>query len=120
MMSTPALNFVAVCGNANLPLKGTKATHLKALKDSGAALGSSQTPADLKERFCALTWVRHAVANATPYVSSMMLLHIRMLSFIFRSPVAERTMRSARRKGIERSGSTSGPRRSAASARKTG
>ena len=31
-----------------------------------------------------------AVADtiATPYVSSMMLLHIRMLSFIFRSPVA--------------------------------
>jgi hypothetical protein len=31
-----------------------------------------------------------------------------------------RTMRSARRRGIERSGSTSGPRRSVASARKTG
>jgi hypothetical protein len=31
-----------------------------------------------------------------------------------------RTMRSAHRKGIERSGSTSGPRRSAARARKTG
>jgi hypothetical protein len=31
-----------------------------------------------------------AVADtiATPYVSCMMLLHIRMLSFIFRSPVA--------------------------------
>ena len=63
-MSTPALNFVAVCGNANLPLNGTKATYLKALKGPGVALGPSLTPADLKERFGALTWVRHTVANA--------------------------------------------------------
>ena len=60
-MSTPALNFVAVCGNANLPLNGTKAPYLKALKGPGVALGPSLTPADLKERFGAPTWVRHAV-----------------------------------------------------------
>jgi hypothetical protein len=63
-MSTPALNFVAVCGNANLLVNGTKVTYLKALKESGAAKGPSQTQPDIKERFAALTWVRHAVANA--------------------------------------------------------
>jgi hypothetical protein len=63
-MSTPAPNFVAVCGNANLPLNGTNATYLNALKGPGVALGPSLTPADLKERFGALTWVRHTVANA--------------------------------------------------------
>jgi hypothetical protein len=62
-MSTPALNFVAVCGNAGLPVNGTKSTFLKALKESGAAIGPSQTPTDIKERFAALTWIRHAVAN---------------------------------------------------------
>ena len=54
-MSTPAIDFVAVRGNANLPLNGTKATYLKAFKESGAAIGPSLTPADLKERFGALT-----------------------------------------------------------------
>ncbi len=54
----------AVCANANLPVNGTKANYLKALRESGAALGSSQTLSDIKERFAALTWVRHAVANA--------------------------------------------------------
>jgi hypothetical protein len=63
-MSTPAPNFAAVCGNANLPLNGTNATYLNALKGPGVALGPSLTPADLKERFGALTWVRHTVANA--------------------------------------------------------
>jgi hypothetical protein len=62
-MSIPALNFVAVCGNAGLPVNGTKSTFLKALKESGAAIGPSQTPTDIKERFAALTWIRHAVAN---------------------------------------------------------
>ncbi len=44
-MSTPALNFVAACGNlnANPPVNGTKGTYLKALKESGAAIGPSQT-----------------------------------------------------------------------------
>ncbi len=63
-MSTPALNLVAVCGNANLPVNGTKVTYLKALKESGAAIRPSQTLPDIKERFAALTWMRHAVANA--------------------------------------------------------
>ena len=73
-MSTPAVNFVAVCGNANLPLNGTKATFLKALKESGASIGPSLTPADLKERFGALTWVRHAVANSIDPVTWPALL----------------------------------------------
>ncbi len=68
-MSTPALNFVAVCGNANLLVNGTKVTYLKALKESGAAIGPSQTLPDIKERFAALTWVRHAVANAVDPVT---------------------------------------------------
>jgi len=68
-MSTLALNFVAVCGNANLPVNGTKVTYLKALKESGAAIGPSQTLPDIKERFAALTWVRHAVANAVDPVT---------------------------------------------------
>jgi hypothetical protein len=58
------MNFVAVCGNANLPVNGTKATYLKALKESGASIGLSQNLSDIKERYAALTWVRHAVANA--------------------------------------------------------
>jgi hypothetical protein len=63
-MSTPAMNFVAVCGNANLPVNGSKVTYLKALKESGVSVGPSQNLPDIKERFAALTWVRHAVANA--------------------------------------------------------
>jgi hypothetical protein len=63
-MTTLAMNFVAVCGNANLPVNGTKATYLKALKESGASIGPSQNLADIKERYAALSWVRHAVANA--------------------------------------------------------
>ena len=81
-MSTPALNFVAVCGNANLPLNGTKATYLKALKESGVALGSSLTPADLKERFGALTWVRHAVANAIDPVTWPAMLSAPLLAVL--------------------------------------
>jgi hypothetical protein len=63
-MATPALNFVAVCANANLPVQGNKNQFLKFLKESGASIGSSQSLPDIKERFAALTWVRHAVANA--------------------------------------------------------
>ncbi len=63
-MATPALNFVAVCANANLPVQGNKNHFLKALKESGVTIGSSQSLPDIKERFAALTWVRHAVANA--------------------------------------------------------
>ncbi len=63
-MTTPAMNFVAVCANANIPVNGTNQTHIKALKESGATIGPSQTLSDIKERYAALTWVRHAVANA--------------------------------------------------------
>jgi hypothetical protein len=81
-MSTPALNFVAVCGNANLPLTGTKATHLKALKDSGVVLGPSQTPTDVKERFGALIWVRHAVANAIDPITWPAMLSAPLLAVL--------------------------------------
>ncbi len=40
-MTTPAMNFVAVCANANIPVNGTKQTHIKAIKESGAAIGTS-------------------------------------------------------------------------------
>ncbi len=81
-MSTPAVNFVAVCGNANLPLNGTKATFLKALKESGASIGPSLTSADLKERFGALTWVRHAVANSIDPVTWPALLSTPLLDVL--------------------------------------
>jgi hypothetical protein len=81
-MSTPAIDFVAVCGNANLPLNGTKATYLKAFKESGAAIGPSLTPADLKERFGALTWVRHAVANAIDPVTWPAMLSTPLLDVL--------------------------------------
>jgi hypothetical protein len=58
------MNFVAVCGNANLPVNGTTATYCKSLKESGVSVGPSQTLPEIKERFAALTWVRYAVANA--------------------------------------------------------
>jgi hypothetical protein len=63
-MTTPAMNFVAICANANIPVNCTKQTHIKAIKESGAAIGTSQTLSDIKERYAALTWVSHAVANA--------------------------------------------------------
>ncbi len=50
MSTPPPLNFVAVCDNANLPVNGNKATYLKALKESGAAIGPSQTLPDIKPR----------------------------------------------------------------------
>jgi hypothetical protein len=58
------MNFVAVCGNANLPVNGSKAPYLKALKESGVSVGPFQNLPDMKERYAALTWVRHAVANS--------------------------------------------------------
>ncbi len=81
-MATPALNFVAVCANANLPVQGNKNQFLKALKESGASIGSSQTLPDIKERFAALTWVRHAVANAIDPASWPSTLNAPLLDFI--------------------------------------
>ncbi len=81
-MSTPALNLVAVCTNANLPVNGTKANYLKVLRESGAALGSSQTLPDIKERFAALTWVRHAVANAIDPATWPATLSTPLLDFL--------------------------------------
>ena len=63
-MTTPAMNFVAVCANANIPITGDKKTQLKHLKDSCIPLPSTTTPADAKERFAMLAWIRHAIANS--------------------------------------------------------
>jgi hypothetical protein len=81
-MTTPALNFVAVCTNANLPVQGNKNHFLKALKESGVAIGSSQSLPDIKERFAALTWVRHAVANAIDPASWPSTLSALLLDFL--------------------------------------
>ncbi len=83
-MATPALNFVAVCANANLPVQGNKNHFLKVLKESGASIGSSQSLPDIKERFAALTWARHAVANAIDPASCS--LRSALLSSIFFGP----------------------------------
>jgi hypothetical protein len=37
IMATPAMNFVAVCANANLPIPSTKARQQALLKDSGTS-----------------------------------------------------------------------------------
>ena len=37
-MTTPAMNFVAVCANANIPLSGDKKLQLKHLRESGIPL----------------------------------------------------------------------------------
>ena len=39
-MTTPAMNFVAVCANANIPLSGDKKLQLKHLRESGIPLPS--------------------------------------------------------------------------------
>ena len=66
-MATPAMNFVVVCANANIPVSGTKATHLslRFLKESGVAMLGNPTHVrvDVKERFAMLAWARHAVAS---------------------------------------------------------
>ena len=62
-MTTPAMNFVAVCANANIPLSGDKKLQLKHLRESGIPLPSSTTTADAKERFAMLAWIRHAIGN---------------------------------------------------------
>ncbi len=81
-MATPALNFVAVCANANLPVQGNKNHFLKVLKESGASIGSSQSLPDIKKRFAALTWVRHAVANATDPASWPSTLSAPLLDYL--------------------------------------
>ena len=63
-------------------VNGTEDNYLKALKDSGAALGSSQTLPDIKERFAALTWVRHAVANAIEPATWPATLSTPLLDFL--------------------------------------
>jgi hypothetical protein len=79
-MTTPAMNFVNVCGNAHLPVNGTKTTYLKAFKESGVSVGPSQTLPDIKERFAALTWARHAVANAIDPATWPSLLSVPLLA----------------------------------------
>ncbi len=81
-MSTSALNCVAVCANANLPVNGSKATYLKALKESGAAISPSQTLPEIKEQFAALTWVRHAVANTVDSATWPATLSAPLLAFL--------------------------------------
>ena len=63
-MTTPAMNFVAICANANIPITGNKSSQNKHLRDSGIILPSSTSPADVKERFAMLAWTRHAIANS--------------------------------------------------------
>jgi hypothetical protein len=82
-MANPALNFVAVCANANLPVQGNKNQFLKALKESGASIGSSQSLPDIKERFAALTWVRHAIANAIDPATWPLTLSAPLLDFLW-------------------------------------
>ncbi len=98
-MATPALNFVAVCANASLPVQGNKNQFLKSLKESGASIGSAQSLPDIKERFAALTWVRHAVANAIPprglLRSALLFLITSVLSTRFRQ--RDRMLRPAKR-----------------------
>jgi hypothetical protein len=81
-MATLALNFVAVCANANLPVQGNKNQYLKVLKESGASIGSSQLLPDIKERFAALTWVRHAVANSIDPASWPTTLSAPLLDYL--------------------------------------
>ena len=63
-MTTPAMNFVATCANANIPITGNKSSQSKHLKESGIILPSGASPADVKERFAMLAWTRHAIANS--------------------------------------------------------
>ena len=63
-MTTPAMNFVATCANANIPITGNKSSQSKHLKESGVNLPSGASPADVKERFAMLAWTRHAIANS--------------------------------------------------------
>ncbi len=62
-MGMPAMNFVAVCANANLPFPTTKARQQTLLIDSGTMSSASLSTAEIKERAASLVWVRHAVAN---------------------------------------------------------
>ncbi len=66
VMATPAMNFVAVCANANLPLPTSKSRQQAFLKDSGAVMSTSISAAEVKERAASLVWLRHAVANNIP------------------------------------------------------
>jgi hypothetical protein len=65
-MATPAMNFVALCANANLPIPSTKARQQALLKDSGTSSSVTLSTAEVKERAASLIWVRHAVANGIP------------------------------------------------------
>ena len=47
-MATPAMNFVAVCANANIPVLGSKAAHLKLLKESGVGMVATKELSKLK------------------------------------------------------------------------
>jgi hypothetical protein len=64
-MATHAMNFVAVCANANLPLP-TWPRQQAFLKDSGAVTPASASAAEVKERPASLVWLRHTVANNIP------------------------------------------------------
>jgi hypothetical protein len=66
IMATPAMNFVAVCANTNLQLPTSKSRQQAFLKDSGAAMPTSTSTAEVKERAASLVWLRHTVANNIP------------------------------------------------------
>ena len=63
-MTTPAMNFVATCANANIPITCNKSSQSKHLKESGIILPSGASPADVKERFAMLAWTRHAISSS--------------------------------------------------------
>ncbi len=65
-MATPAMNFVAVCANASLPLPSSKTRQQNFLKDSGVIMPASSSISEIKEQAASLVWVRHAVANNIP------------------------------------------------------
>ena len=52
-MTTPAMSFVAVCANANIPLSSDKKLQLKHLRESGILLPSTTPTADAKKRLLA-------------------------------------------------------------------
>ncbi len=79
-MATPANNFVAVCANSSIPLVGSKAAHLKLLKEAGVSTANVTTTADIKERFASLVWARHAVANCIDPSTWTALLSIPLLT----------------------------------------
>ncbi len=84
-MTTPANDFVTICGNAKIPLLSSKAAQLKLLKEAGVSMVNITTNLDVKGRFATLAWARHAVANSidpvtwTSMLSGPLLTNLRTL-----------------------------------------